>query len=177
MHKCKLKVSWYLSTLQTYSITQINITRWRETFTLQKYSNLLTQHRRTRNLNVPLPHYNILLPPSFLRHLINWVSYYISILPNTVVHYICNVHPFPQLWLSVVTFRNRFVYTSLYSKCKLTHWDSVFFYVVILHADYFPMQLFNLPLINLIWKTTIGELKFICRGNKVLKNLNLVTIS
>ena len=28
-----------------------------------------------RNLNAPLPQFNILLPPSFLRHLINQVPY------------------------------------------------------------------------------------------------------
>ena len=54
---------------------------------------------------------------------------YISVLTKTVVHYVCNVHPLPQLWLCVVTSCNHFVYTSLYSKWKLTHWDSVSFYV------------------------------------------------
>ena len=39
------------------------------------------------------------------------------------------MHPLPQLWLCVVISRKRFVYTSSYSKCKLTHWDSVSFYV------------------------------------------------
>ena len=47
---------------------------------VQKYLNSLTQHRRTRNLYVPLPQFNILLPPSCLCHLINRVSYtYINI--------------------------------------------------------------------------------------------------
>ena len=47
---------------------------------VQKYSNSLTQHRRTRNINVPLPQFDILLPPLFLRHLINRVPYvYINI--------------------------------------------------------------------------------------------------
>ena len=41
----------------------------------EKYSNSLMQHRRTRNLNVPLPQFHILLSPSFLRHLINQVAY------------------------------------------------------------------------------------------------------
>ena len=54
---------------------------------------------------------------------------YISILTNTDVHYVCSMHPLPQLWLCVVTYRNRFVYTSLYSKYKMTHWDNVSFYV------------------------------------------------
>ena len=40
---------------------------------VRKFSNSLTQHRRTPNLNVPLPQLNILLPPSFLSHLINRV--------------------------------------------------------------------------------------------------------
>ena len=97
------------------------------------YSNSLTQHRRRQNLNVPLPQFNFLLTSSFLRHLIKQVPYVytsISILTNTVVRYVFNVNPLPQLWLCVVKFRNRFKYTNLYTKCKLTHWDSVSFNVV-----------------------------------------------
>ena len=98
---------------------------------MQKYSNSLTQHRRTRNPNVPLPQFNILLPLSFLRHFISWVRYvYINFNKNCcMLHLYCNMHPLPQLWLCVVTSCNCFVYTSLYSKCKLTHWDSVSLYV------------------------------------------------
>ena len=70
----------------------------RQLLNVQKYSNSLTQNRKTQNLNVPLPQLNILLPPSFLHHLINQVPYvHTSILTNTVVCYVCNVHPFPQL--------------------------------------------------------------------------------
>ena len=77
---------------------------------IQKYSNSLTQHRRNQNLNVPLPQFSVLLPSSFLRHLKKWVPcVYINIKKkkNIFVRYICNVHPFPQLWLCVVTSRSR----------------------------------------------------------------------
>ena len=66
----------------------------------------------------------------------------VSILTSTVVCYVCNVHPLPQLWLCVVTSRNRFVYTSLYSKCKLTHWDSVSFYVASMSWSIFVRLIF-----------------------------------
>ena len=62
---------------------------------------------------------------------------YITILTNTVVRYVCIVHSLPQLWRCVITSRHTFVYTSLYSKCKMTHWDSVFFYVASMSVSIF----------------------------------------
>ena len=83
----------------------------------------------TWNLNVPLPQFTILIPLSFCVIGKTGSHMDVSLLTNTVVRYVCNGHSLPQLWLCVVTFRNRLVYTSLHSKCKLTHWDFMSFYV------------------------------------------------
>ena len=62
---------------------------------VQKYSNSLAQHRRTRNLNVPLPQLNILLPLAFLHHLINRVPNEVYININK---YCCTLHLEPGLF-------------------------------------------------------------------------------
>ena len=55
------------------------------------------------------------------------------------------MHPLPHLRLCVVTSCNRFVHTSFYSKFKLTHWDSVSFYVAPMSWSIFKRLIAEFP--------------------------------